>query len=202
MFWELHLSFAQVKSSDETNCFLSRFGNLVVAVALLSLSIESAAVQCGSEGIFCPNMLEERKKTCWRRQWQDIGPSPLSSSLYAPPTHSHKGKAMWTKCIQWFKFNPLKDRFHTKWRIWFPIKLTIFNCMGDERWVCVVYLGLKGKMCAVKTDKVLGLRFPASIRVRFDHRLRALLVSHYHKRAKCLPAHLSFCLNSGENVTS
>ena len=59
MFWELHLSFAQVKSSDETNCFLSRFGNLVVAVALLSLSIESAAVQCGSEGIFCPNMLEE-----------------------------------------------------------------------------------------------------------------------------------------------
>ena len=106
--------------------------------------------------------------TCWRRQWQDIGPSPLSSSLYAPPTHSHKGKAMWTKCIQWFKFNPLKDRFHTKWRIWFPIKLTIFNCMGDERWVCVVYLGLKGKMCAVTTDKVLGLRsplvrFPASL---------------------------------------
>ena len=125
------------------------------------------------------------KKTCWRRQWQDIGQSPLSSSLYAPPTHSHEGKAMWTKCIQWFKFNPLKDRFHTKWRIWFPIKLTIFNCMGDERWVCVVYLGLKGKMCAVTTDKVLGLRsplvrFPASIRVRFDHRLRALLVSHYH----------------------
>ena len=67
---------------------------------------------------------------------------------------------MWTKCIQWFKFNPLKDRFHTKWRIWFPIKLTIFNCMGDERWVCVVYLGLKGKMCAVTTDKVLGLSFP------------------------------------------
>ena len=48
------------------------------------------------------------------------------------------------------------------------LRKSSYDSVVDERWVCVVYLGLKGKMCAVTTDKVLGLRsplvrFPASL---------------------------------------